>query len=175
MPSESPILAACIDEFRKTKRAIEACVEQLSDDELHLRINAHQNSIAVILQHVAGNLRSRWTDFLTADGEKPDRDRESEFVERRLGRSELLVTWENGWQCLFDALAALTDGDLARTITIRREPMSVFSAINRQTAHYNLHLGQIQVIGKHLRGEKWRYLSIPPGQSRAYNEKMGMK
>lgn len=174
MPSPPSILAACIDEFRKTQRGVEACLAQLDDDELHVRINPLQNSVAVILQHVAGNLRSRWTDFLRSDGEKPDRDRETEFEETRLSRAELMRRWQAGWQALFEALSPLTDADLSRIVLIRREPHTVFQAILRQTAHYNLHLGQIQLIGKHLRGPAWKYLSIPPGQSASFNQRMGL-
>lgn len=173
-PSVSPILTACIAEFRKTKAACEHCFDQIRDNELHVRINPHQNSVAVIIQHVAGNMLSRWTDFLTTDGEKPGRDRESEFVERSLARSALLDLWNRGWGTLFDALAPLSDADLKRVVTIRNEPHTVFEAINRQTAHYNLHLGQIQVIAKHLRGGAWRYLSIPPGGSAAFNAARGV-
>ncbi len=175
MPRPSPILAACIDEFRKTKLTAERCFAQLADEELHVRINPHQNSIAVIIQHMAGNMLSRWTDFLTSDGEKPGRDRESEFVEGRLPRVELMQRWERGWAALFAALEPLADADLARIVHIRNEPHTVFQAINRQTAHYNLHLGQIQLIAKHLRGEAWQYLSIPPGGSKEYNARMGVR
>lgn len=166
------ILQHCVNEFRKTKAAGDAAIAQLSDDELHVRINALQNSVAVIMQHMAGNMISRWTDFLTADGEKPDRDREREFVENQMPRAALLAYWERGWQALFYALEQLTDSDLVRTVHIRGEPHSVFQAINRQTAHYNLHLGQIMLIAKHLRGQGWKYLTIPPGGSAAFNKSM---
>ncbi len=166
------IVQRCNAEFRKTKSSADAAIAQLSDDELHVRINPLQNSIAVIMQHVAGNMISRWTDFLATDGEKPTRDREREFVEKHLPRAELAAYWERGWSTLFAALDLLTDADLDRTIHIRGEPHSVFQAINRQTAHYNLHLGQIMLIAKHLRGDTWKYLTIPPGGSAAFNEKM---
>ena len=115
---------------------------------------------------MVGNMRSRWTDFLTTDGEKPDRDRETEFAERNWSRSELMAEWERGWNQLFEALAALTDDDLGRIVRIRNEPHTVFEAINRQTAHYSVHVGQILLIGKHLRGAAWQYLAIPPGDRR---------
>lgn len=175
MSPASPILAACCDEFRKTRQTAERCFAQLSDEELHVRINPQQNSIAVIIQHLAGNMLSRWTDFLTSDGEKPGRDREGEFVERELPRAELMRLWEAGWAALFAALEGLTDADLQRTVTIRTEPHTVFHAINRQTAHYNLHLGQIQVIAKHLRGAEWQYLTIPPGKTAEFNRSKGMR
>lgn len=153
----SPILAAFRDEFRKTKQAAERCFAQLTDEQLHVRLNSQQNSIAVIIQHMAGNMLSRWTDFLASDGEKARRDREGEFVERGLPRAMLMRLWESGWAALFAALEGLTDADLQRTVTIRTEPHTVFGAINRQTAHYNLHLGQIQVIAKHLCGAKSQF------------------
>ena len=172
---DSPILATCIREFRKTKQMADKCFAQLGDDELHVRINPQQNSIAVIIQHMAGNMLSRWTDFLTSDGEKPDRDRESEFEERRQSRAQLMERWERGWAAVFIALEGLSDADLFRTVHIRNEPHTVFDAVNRQTAHYNLHLGQIQLIAKHLRGDTWKYLSIPPGGSKEFNARMGVQ
>lgn len=171
---ESPIVDACAAEFRKIKSQCEAAMAQLGDDQLHVRINPHQNSIAVIVQHMAGNMLSRWTDFLHADGEKPTRDRESEFVERGLSRGELMAQWERGWAALFAALGDLRDADLMRTIHIRREPHTVIGALTRQISHYAQHLGQIVLIGKHIRGAEWRYLSIPPGQSAAFNAARGM-
>ena len=175
MLQNSPILTTCIDEFRKTKQMAESCLAQLADDQLHVRINPQQNSIAVIMQHLAGNMLSRWTDFLTSDGEKPDRDRESEFAERMLPRAQLMARWERGWAAVFNTLESLSDADLWRIVHIRNEPHTVFRAINRQTAHYNLHLGQIQLIAKHIRGDAWKYLSIPPGGSRDFNAKMGIR
>ncbi len=174
MSADSSLLAACIAEFRKTRSIAERCIEQLNDEELHARINPRQNSVAVIMQHVAGNMLSRWTDFLTSDGEKPGRDREQEFEERGRSRAALLELWQRGWEALFTALEALTDADLRRQVYIRKEPHSVAQAIIRQMAHYNLHLGQIQVIGKHLRGAAWEYISIPPGGSAEFNARMGM-
>lgn len=175
MSQSSPILATCIAEFRNTKKVAEKCFAQLADDDFHVRINPHQNSIAVIMQHVAGNMLSRWTDFLASDGEKPDRDRESEFDERKLPRERLMERWERGWEALFGTLESLTDADLWRVVHIRKEPHTVFHAINRQTAHYNLHLGQIQLIAKHLRGDAWKYLSIPPGGTAEFNARMGIR
>jgi hypothetical protein len=175
MANDSPILTACIQEFEKSKQTAEAGMNQLREDQLYVRINPQQNSIAVIVQHMAGNMISRWTNFLTTDGEKPDRDRENEFADRHLTRSELMDLWNHGWTVLFNALRPLTDADLQRTITIRNEPHTVFQAINRQTAHYNLHLGQILLIAKHLVGEKWNYLTIPPGGSKEFNKRMGVK
>ena len=172
--SDRPLLQAFESEFRKTKRQAEAAIAQVDDAGLHARLNARQNSIAVIVQHIAGNMLSRFTDFLTTDGEKPDRDRESEFVDRNLPRSELMDLWERGWACLFGAIAPLTDADLERTVTIRREPHTVFLALVRQTAHYAWHAGQIVLIAKHLKAEGWQYLTIPPGGSAEFNRKMGV-
>lgn len=175
MPTNAPILASCIDEFQKTKKTAEAAMSQLTDDQLHIRINPHQNNIAVIIQHLAGNMFSRWNDFLTTDGEKPNRDRESEFVDQNLSLPDLMTLWNRGWSALFDALNPLTDADLQRIVTIRNEPHTIFNAINRQTAHYNLHLGQILLIAKHLAGNKWNYLTIPPGGSKEFNAQKGIK
>jgi hypothetical protein len=147
---------------------------QLSDAQLHQQINPLQNSIAAIVQHLAGNMESRWTDFLAADGEKPGRDREAEFVDRQLSRAELTDLWERGWRCVFDALAELSDADLSRIVTIRNEPHTVFQAIVRQVEHYGWHAGQIALIGKHLLGDRWNYLTIPPGGTAAFNKKLGI-
>lgn len=161
-------------EFRKTRAACEGAMRQVDDAGLHARINERQNSIAVIVQHLHGNMLSRWTDFLNSDGEKPTRNREGEFAERGLSRQELMRLWEEGWECVFDALAALSDADLARTVEIRNEPHTVALAIVRQIAHYSWHAGQIALIAKHLVGEKWNYLTVPPGGSDAFNRKMGV-
>jgi len=174
MPTDSPIVEACTAEFRSLKKMAEGAISQLSDTELHARINPLQNSVAAIMQHVAGNIISRWTDFLTTDGEKPGRDREAEFADRQLPREELMATWEAAWALVFNTLATLSDQDLSRTVYIRKEPHTVFKAINRQTAHYAFHVGQIALIGKHLRGTGWRYLTIPPGGTAAFNAAKGV-
>jgi hypothetical protein len=123
---------------------------------------------------MAGNMRSRWTDFLTTDGEKPDRDREREFVDDFVSHEAMMRDWEDGWACLFAALEPLSDADLSRVVHIRGEPHTVFRAINRQTAHYAQHVGQIVLLAKHLRGPAWRWLTIAPGGSGAFNAKMGL-
>jgi len=120
--------------------------------------------------HIGGNLTSRFTDFLTSDGEKPWRDRESEFEERNVGRTELLEKWEKGWSTLFAALAPLTDADLARTVSVRGVPLTVGEALLRALAHVSYHVGQLTFIGKLLKGAEWDYLSIPPGGTDAYNK-----
>jgi len=167
------VLQALIDELRKTKRTAERAFEQLEDEDFFFRLNPQQNSIYVIVKHLSGNMLSRWTDFLTSDGEKAGRDRESEFVEELVPRERIIELWEKGWAAVFAALEPLGDADLARTVTIRGEPHTVAMAAVRQVAHYAYHVGQILLIAKHLRGERWNYLTIPPGGSAAFNRKMG--
>jgi hypothetical protein len=151
----------------------ERAFEQLEDEDFFFRLNPRQNSIHVIVKHLAGNMRSRWTDFLTTDGEKADRDRESEFVEDVVPREQIMASWEKGWATVFAALAPLGDADLARTVRIRGEPLSAADAVVRQVEHYGYHVGQIVLIAKHLRGDKWKYLTIPPGGSAAFNRAKG--
>ncbi len=143
------------------KKMAETAMSQLSDDQLFVTLDDEMNSIAVIVKHMAGNMRSRWTDFLTTDGEKPDRDRDSEFVEPPATRAALLEQWENGWKLVFATIEPLTEADLSRTITIRAEPHSVMQAITRQLAHYAGHVGQIVFLAKHLAGTNWKSLTIP--------------
>jgi hypothetical protein len=159
-------------EFRKAKALADAAIAQVGDADLHVKLNPRQNSIAVVMQHIAGNAVSRFTDFLTTDGEKPTRDRESEFADRHLARSDLLALWKQGWKCLFDATAPLADADLGRIITIRNEPHTVLQALIRQIAHYGWHVGQIALLAKHFKGDAWAYLTIAPNQSAALNRKM---
>ena len=169
----SPILRALVEQLRKTKGMADRAFEQLDEPDFFFRLNPRQNSIHVIVKHLAGNMRSRWTDFLTADGEKPDRDRESEFVEDLVPRGQFLRTWEAGWAAVFAALDPLTDADLVRMVRVRGEPLTVAEAVVRQVEHYGYHVGQIVLIAKHIRGEKWNYLTIPPGGSRAFNRVKG--
>jgi len=168
------MIATFEGQFQKTKSACERAMAQVSDAQLHQQINPLQNSIATIVQHLAGNMESRWADFLTTDGEKWGRDRDLEFADRQLPRVELMALWERGWRCLFDALASLSDADLSRTVTVRNQPITVLQAIVRQIEHYGWHAGQIALIGKHLVGERWNYLTIPPGGTAALNKKMGV-
>lgn len=172
--SSNTVLVACLEEFRKLKGMAEKAFVQLDDADFHVRINPHQNAIAAIVKHMAGNMRSRWTDFLTTDGEKPDRNREDEFVDDLPSREAIMQRWEEGWRCVFNALEPLSDADLGRTVLIRREPHTVMQAITRQLSHYAAHVGQILLIGKHLKGDAWQYLSIPPGGTEAFNRRMGM-
>jgi uncharacterized damage-inducible protein DinB len=157
-------------EFLRYKALAEAAIEQLDDAALSVEGPNGGNSIAIICWHVSGNLRSRFTDFLTADGEKPWRHRDEEFHQRTITRSELLEKWEQGWNVLLATLAALSDEQLHATVTIRRAPMAVHEALHRAMAHVASHVGQIVYLAKSLRGQDWRYLSIPPGQSDAYNQ-----
>ena len=167
-------LEAFAAEFRRYKQSAERVFEQLSDEQFFLRLNDDQNSVYVIVKHMAGNMRSRFTDFLTSDGEKPDRDRDGEFVEVVVPRGQILEMWERGWACVFGALAAMKGEDLSRTVTVRLERMTAASAIARQVAHYAYHVGQIALLGKHFKGKDWKYVTIPPGGSQAFNRGMGM-
>jgi hypothetical protein len=145
------------------KKMGERAIAQCPDQGLFATLDAESNSIAIIVKHLAGNMRSRWTDFLTTDGEKPDRNRDGEFEGAPENREELLIIWERGWKHVFDALEPLTDADLTRRVTIRSEPHSVMQAINRQIAHYANHVGQIVLLAKHFAatGGSWTSLTVP--------------
>lgn len=170
--STEPILSVALDELHKIKKLADKSIEQLSNDQLHVTIDPEANSIAVLMRHMAGNMRSRWVNFLTSDGEKPDRMRDGEFEDPGQSRAELLAEWEHGWQCVFDALTPLTDADLQRIVMIRNEPHTVYKAISRQVAHYAGHAYQILLLAKHLQGANWKTLSIPRGQSEEFNRRM---
>jgi Protein of unknown function (DUF1572) len=159
-------------EFLRYKALAEAAIEQVDEAALSAGPDGN-NSMAVICWHISGNLRSRFTDFLTADGEKPWRQRDEEFERRTVTRSELLEKWHQGWAVLLDTLGTLRDDQLQTRITIRQQPMLVHEALHRAMAHVASHVGQIVYIAKSLRGNEWRYLSIPPGQSDAYNRNPG--
>jgi uncharacterized damage-inducible protein DinB len=139
--------------FRFYKKMAEGAIEQVTDEQLFATLDEEMNSIAIIVKHMSGNMRSRWTNFLTSDGEKPDRNRDTEFVEPPKSRADLLRSWNESWDQLFEALTPLSDADLDRTVTIRSEPHSVMQAINRQIAHYVYHCGQIVFLAKHFKGE----------------------
>ena len=170
--SDSPILSTANDELQKIKKLADKSIEQLTDAQLHVAIDPEANSIAVLMRHMAGNMRSRWVEFMTSDGEKPDRMRDREFEDAGQSRAELIAEWEHGWQCLFAALTPLSDGDLQRSVIIRGESMSVYKAISRQVAHYAGHAYQILLLAKHLQGDNWKTLSIPRGQSEEFNRRM---
>jgi hypothetical protein len=158
--------------FRAYRGLGEKAIAQVSDADLNRQIDSESNSIAIIVKHLHGNMRSRWTDFLTSDGEKPDRNRDTEFDAPPTSREELLAMWNAGWACLFNAIEPLTDADLGRTINIRTEPHSVMQAINRQMGHYAMHVGQIVMLAKHFQGEAWKTLSIPRNRSGEFNRKV---
>jgi hypothetical protein len=161
-----------LDVFRYYKKLGERAMAQCPDDALFESLDAESNSIAIVVKHMAGNMRSRWTDFLTTDGEKPDRNRDTEFETPPKTRAALMELWERGWKYVFDALEPLNDEDLVRTITIRTELHSVMQAINRQVAHYSYHVGQIVYVAKHLAGDKWQTLTIPKKKSAEFNARV---
>ncbi len=158
--------------FRYYKNLAERAMAQLSDEHFFSVLDEESNSIAIIVKHMAGNMRSRWTDFLTSDGEKPDRCRDTEFEDPPATREAVLAMWEGGWCCLFAALEPLTDADLDRTVTIRGEAHSVMQAFNRQVAHYPYHCGQIVLLAKHLNHAGWKSLTVPRGNSEEFNRRV---
>ena len=158
--------------FRYYKKLAEGAIEQVSDQQLFQALDQEMNSIAIVMKHMAGNMRSRWTDLLTSDGEKPDRNRDSEFVAPPATRQELMRLWNEGWSVVFSALVPLTDSDLSREVTIRGQAHSVMQAINRQIAHYAYHCGQIVFLAKHFKAGQWRSLSVPRNQSAEFNRKV---
>jgi hypothetical protein len=158
--------------FRQYKLLGERAMQQVSDEQLVQSLDDESNSIAIIVKHITGNMRSRWTDFLTTDGEKPTRNRDSEFVDPPSTRDALMQEWEDGWACVFAAVEPLTDADLTRTVTIRGEAHSVMQAINRQLSHYPMHVGQIILLAKHYAGGQWQTLSVPRNRSAEFNRKV---
>jgi hypothetical protein len=165
-------LADSLTLFRYYKRLVERAMEQIQDKQLLTVLDPEMNSIAVIVKHMAGNMRSRWTGFLSSDGESASRDRDSEFLDPPPTREALMKLWEQGWKCVFLALEPLTDEDLKRTVTIRGEAHSVMQAINRQLAHYAYHCGQIVLLAKHHQSDKWQSLTIPRGKSADFNRRV---
>jgi len=161
-----------IDVFNHYKKLGERAIAQCPDAALFTTLDPESNSIAIIVKHMAGNMRSRWTDFLTTDGEKTDRNRDTEFEDPPTTRSELMEMWERGWKYVFGALEPLSDANLTRTVTIRTEPHSVMQAINRQIAHYCYHVGQIVYLARHFAGDKWQTLSVPKKKSSEFNKKV---
>ena len=158
--------------FQNLKSTTERAVTQVRDEHFFAALDPESNSIAVVMKHMAGNLRSRWNDLLTSDGEKPDRHRDREFEVDTDSRVNIEAQWNAGWRVLFEALEALTAEDLQKIVQIRGEPHTVLQAINRQLTHYAYHLGQIVLLAKHYAGSEWQTLSIPRGQSEAYNARM---
>ena len=165
--------AAYLDEarrsFRGYKRLGDGAMAQLTDEELFRQIDPESNSVAILVKHMAGNMRSRFTDFLTTDGEKPDRFRDTEFeLSPSTTRADVMKWWEDGWKIVFDTIASLKPEDVMTTVSVRNEPHTVMQAINRQVAHYAHHVGQILFLAKHLRGSEWKTLSIPRGKSEEF-------
>jgi uncharacterized damage-inducible protein DinB len=172
--------AAYLDEARRAlrghKRLAEGAISQLRDDELFVQLDPESNSVAVLMKHIAGNIRSRLSDFLTSDGEKPDRHRDQEFeITADTTRAQLMEMWENGWRVAFDTIASLKPEDLERTVTIRGEPNTALQALHRAVSHYVYHVGQIIFLAKHLRSAEWKTLSIPRGKSEEFNAEKTLK
>ena len=168
-------LKDAIETFRNYKRMAEKSIEQVSDEEFFRILDEEANSIAVIVKHIAGNQRSRWTQFLSSDGEKEDRHRDTEFELLDETRESLMEYWERGWQTLFGAIEPLTAEDFEQTITIRGEPHTICEAINRQMTHYAYHIGQITFLAKHFKSKDWKTLSVPKNKSAEFNEFLAKK
>lgn len=167
--------ADALQTFRNYKKLAERALAQVSDDEFFAVIDAESNSIALIVKHIAGNLHSRWRDFLKSDGEKPNRHRDTEFEIIGDTRESLMKMWENGWKTLFKNVEPLTPADYTRSVTIRGEPHSIVEAVNRQLTHYAYHVGQIVFLAKHLKSAEWKTLSIPRNRSAEFNEFLAEK
>lgn len=168
-------LETAIARVKYYKHLAEQAFDQLEEKDFHFTPSSESNSIAVIIQHMSGNMMSRWTNFLTEDGEKEWRERDSEFAMHDYNRKQLLELWEKGWSCFINALQLLNESDLLKTVYIRKEPLTVIDAINRQLAHYPHHVGQVLYIGKIIRNESWKSLSIPKGKSTDYNKHEAVK
>ena len=169
-------LEEALRSLRGHKRLAEGAFVQLRDEDFFLQLDDEANSIAILIKHLAGNMRSRFLNFLASDGEKPDRNRDQEFIlDPQPSRPELMRWWEAGWKYVFEAITPLQPEDLARVVTIRGEPHTVLQAIHRQVAHYAYHVGQIALLAKHIRGADWKSLSVPRGKSAEYNAKMAGK
>jgi len=170
MDIHAEFMSAIINAFEANKRLADRAVEQVPDDKLQTALDANTNSISIIMKHVAGNLLSRWTDFLTTDGEKPWRNRDSEFVDSSASRAEILELWERGWACLLQSLKNLKPEDLEKTVQIRGEPHSVPLALERSLGHTCYHVGQIVQVARIHAGQKWNTLTIPRGASEQFNK-----
>ncbi|MBS1538772.1 MAG: DUF1572 family protein [Bacteroidetes bacterium] len=169
-------LEVIIKNFRDMKSLADRAIVQLTDEQYFVSLdNGESNSIAIIMKHLAGNMLSRWTDIFTTDGEKPTRNRDSEFENTFTTSQEIIEYWEKGWYTLFDTLESLTSEDLLRSVTIRTEPHTVIEAIERQVYHYGSHVGQIIYLAKYLTGQNWKTLSIPRGKSEEYLNKPPQK
>lgn len=165
-------LESAVKRFGEYKALGDKTFAQLSDEQFHFQPNPESNSIAIIIQHMHGNMLSRWTAFLTEDGEKGWRNRDAEFEVQPFSKEQLVQLWNEGWSVLFNTLASLNEHDLLKKITIRKQPLLVIDAINRQLAHYSYHVGQIVFLGKMVQGEHWQTLSIPRGASQQFNKSL---
>ena len=165
-------LNIAINNFNTYKTLADKAIAQLNDEELYKALNDEDNSVAIIMQHMIGNARSRFTDFFTSDGEKPNRNRDEEFLLKNNNREQLLASWEDAWKLLFDLLYNMKTEELSNTVFIRAERQSALKAINRQIAHYAYHVGQIVFLAKHFKGKDWNTLSIAKGKSEEYNKNM---
>jgi len=175
-PLAKEYLDDALSSFRAHKKLAERAIAQIRDEEFFITLDSEDNSIAVIMKHIAGNLFSRWTDFLTSDGEKPNRNRDMEFViEADNSKEALLAYWERGWETLFAALEPLTPEDFAKTVKIREQDHTIVQAINRQLTHYAYHIGQIVFLAKHFRSEQWKSLSVPKNRSAEFNAFLAKK
>ncbi|MEO6190708.1 MAG: DUF1572 family protein [Saprospiraceae bacterium] len=172
---DADFLKSAIAQFKVYKNLGEKTFAQLNDTQIAWKYNEESNSIVIIVNHLHGNMNSRWTDFLTTDGEKEWRKRDQEFENKLLDKSELIKIWEEGWKCLFDTLESLNNSDLNKTVLIRNQKLSVLDAILRQLAHYSYHVGQIVFIGKMICYDGWESLSIPKGKSQNYNDTLSFK
>ena len=168
-------LKVVLERFKSVKNLGDKTINQLSEDDIHWKLNDESNSVAVIVKHLSGNMVSRWSNFLTSDGEKSYRNRDQEFEEIRVSKQELIGIWEKGWDILFEALTNLEEQDLLKNIYIRSEKHMVIDAIERQMVHYSYHIGQVVYIGKQVKYKDWKSLSIPKGQSKEYLEYMQKK
>lgn len=158
---EQNYLTIVIQQFKHFKERAEQAMAQLSEEELHWKLNEESNSIAILTQHLSGNMHARWVDFLTTDGEKAYRDRDAEFIDKYESKEKLMQNWEEGWNLLFHTIESLEESDLNKIVTIRKQPISVQQAIQIEVAHISYHLGQILYIGKQIKGTEWKVLSIP--------------
>ena len=175
MITSNEFVSASIKRMKYYKELGEKTFDQLNNNEFHFQPSSESNSIAVMIQHIAGNMLSRFTNFLTEDGEKEWRNRDDEFEVHDYTKQQLIDLWNKGWKCFFDAVGSLNENDLVKTITIRGEELSATDAIIRQLAHYPYHIGQIVYVGRLIKNENWKNLSIPKGASQAYNQSAGIK
>ena len=172
MTTNEIFIQSALRRLKDYKLLGEKTFEQLDDQQINFQPNEACNSIAIIVKHLHGNMLSRWTNFLTEDGEKPWRNRDEEFELKQLSKAQIILLWNEGWETFLQSLSSLTDNDLTKTVSIRKETLTVIDAINRQIAHYSYHVGQIVFLGKWIKANDWKSLSIPPKGSAAFNEKM---